>query len=583
MLALGTVIAEKYRLERVLGRGGMGMVVEARHVQLGTSFALKFLYSSVLAKASLAKRFQREACAAAALKSEHVCRVFDVGTFEGTPYLVMERLEGTDLAKELRQKTRLPLRAACDYVIQACAGLAEAHAAQIVHRDLKPGNLFVTERADGTPLVKLLDFGIAKAPHEHDLELTGTDVILGSPSYMSLEQLRSSKLVDARSDIWSLGVILFELVSGRKPFVGESLADIALKIAMEPRPRLPQGPAALDDVIVRCLAHEPTQRYQSAGDLARALAPFADEPARRLAASIGRALRGASPATAGRCQGWAATPPPLPVVKILVRAAESLSAIPAMGSSALSTETAVPAVASSALSTETAVPAVGLSVPPAEAGRPVGRPFALSAEMVTPVARPAALPTEQRIVARSESPAIVGPPPSSAGGIESILPTTRMPPLARHEPSSGEIVKPAMGTTMQSSGVIENSSAVHGPSFRVRVVIIMAMGITGGILLGVVAAGVSEDHQGSAPAPATHDAPAEAAPSPPPSPPPPPPPSEPSVPVPDAAVDGPEEDSAIEIGPQPIPPAPSPIPDAPRKRRTPSPKPSKPDISKSRI
>src|SRR6187402_737945 len=179
MLAPGTVVADKYRLERVLGRGGMGMVVEARHVQLGTLFALKFLYSSILANVSLMERFLREARATAALKSEHVCRVFDVGTFDGTPFIVMERLEGVDLAKLLRQAVRISLPEACDYLIQACAGVAEAHAAKIVHRDLKPGNLFVTERADGTPLIKILDFGIAKVPHDDSLELTGTFTVLG--------------------------------------------------------------------------------------------------------------------------------------------------------------------------------------------------------------------------------------------------------------------------------------------------------------------------------------------------------------------------------------------------------------------
>ena len=166
---------------------------------------------------------------------------------------------------------------------------------EIVHRDLKPGNLFLTTRAGGTPLVKVLDFGIAKAPQDTDLGLTGTDTVLGSPAYMSLEQLRSSKLVDTRSDIWSLGVILFELVSGRRPFQGEGLADLALKIAMEPVPRLPAGPAELDAIIGRCLAREPAERYRDVGELALALAPFADEPERRLARLLGRAARGSIP------------------------------------------------------------------------------------------------------------------------------------------------------------------------------------------------------------------------------------------------------------------------------------------------
>ena len=267
----GTVIGEKYRVERVIGRGGMGTVVEVKHVQLGTAFALKFLHRGVIGHAAMTERFFREARATAALKSEHVCRVFDVDTFDGVPYLVMERLDGTDLARLLRRAGRLSPPDVCSYLIQTCAGVAEAHAAQIIHRDLKPGNLFLTTRSDGSPLIKVLDFGIAKAPQDADHELTGTNTVLGSPSYMSLEQLRSSKLVDTRSDIWSLGVILFELVSGRRPFVGDGVADLAVKIALEPTPRLPDGPRELDIVIERCMAREPAQRYQTVAELALAL------------------------------------------------------------------------------------------------------------------------------------------------------------------------------------------------------------------------------------------------------------------------------------------------------------------------
>lgn len=291
MLRAGVIVADKYRLERVLGRGGMGTVIEARHIQLGTSVALKFLHRSIVETETVMERFLREARATAALRSEHVCRVFDVGSFEGAPYLVMELLEGIDLERVLRRERRLSPREACGYVIQACVGVADAHAAQIVHRDLKPGNLFLMARSDGSPLVKVLDFGIAKAPHEAELGLTKTHAVLGSPAYMSLEQLRSSRLVDARSDIWSLGVILYELVAGRRPFHGEGVADLALRIAMEPTPLLPRGPHELDEIIARCLALEPAERFPNVGELAQALSPFADEPSRRLAASLARATR----------------------------------------------------------------------------------------------------------------------------------------------------------------------------------------------------------------------------------------------------------------------------------------------------
>jgi serine/threonine-protein kinase len=294
MLKPGTIVADKYRLERVLGRGGMGTVIEARHVQLGLPFALKFLHRSIADNATVPERFLREARAAAVLGSEHVCRVFDVGTFEDMPFLVMELLEGTDLEWVLRRERRLSPRVACNYLIQACAGVADAHDAQIVHRDLKPGNLFLAKRPGRDSLIKVLDFGIAKAPQETDPGLTGTDIVLGSPAYMSFEQLRSSRMVDSRSDIWSLGVILFELVSGRRPFLGEGIADLALRIAMEPVPQLPDGPAALDTVIARCLARDPAERYQDVGELALDLAPYASDPERRLARSLVRASRSAA-------------------------------------------------------------------------------------------------------------------------------------------------------------------------------------------------------------------------------------------------------------------------------------------------
>ena len=295
MLETGVMIDGRYRVTRLLGRGGMGTVVEARHVQLGSVVALKLLHH---ATAQATTRFFREARATATLRSDHVCRIFDVGTFEGVPYLAMERLEGTDLGRLRRRRGRIPAPEACEYIRQACEGLAEAHASQIVHRDLKPSNLFLTSRADGSPLIKLLDFGIAKVPQQDDADATGTDVVLGSPPYMSLEQLRASKSVDPRSDIWSLGIILFQLIAGQRPFAGESIADVALTIAAQPVPRLPQGPESLDAIIARCLARDPAQRYQRASELADALAPFADPAAapRRRTARVLHTLRGVQPA-----------------------------------------------------------------------------------------------------------------------------------------------------------------------------------------------------------------------------------------------------------------------------------------------
>ncbi len=186
MFAPGTLLAGKYRVDRVLGQGGMGVVVAATHVYLGQRVALKFLLPQFLDNQTTVERFLREARASAALRGEHVCRVSDVGTLEtGSPYIVMELLDGSDLATILTSHGPVPVELASHYVLQACVGLAEAHGLGIVHRDLKPANLFVTRRPDGTPLVKVLDFGIAKAQHDGSFDLTQTATVMGSPGYMS--------------------------------------------------------------------------------------------------------------------------------------------------------------------------------------------------------------------------------------------------------------------------------------------------------------------------------------------------------------------------------------------------------------
>src|SRR6185295_7457724 len=195
----------------------------ATHIHLQQQVALKFLLPEYLNNLPVVERFVREARASAALRGEHVCRVSDVGALDsGAPYIVMELLDGGDLASLLAHGGPLQVPIACDYILQACVGVAEAHALSIVHRDLKPANLFLTRRTDGAPLIKVLDFGIAKAQGDASFSLTQTASVLGSPGYMSPEQLRSSRDVDLRSDIWSLGVILYELVVGRPPFTGES-------------------------------------------------------------------------------------------------------------------------------------------------------------------------------------------------------------------------------------------------------------------------------------------------------------------------------------------------------------------------
>jgi hypothetical protein len=296
---VGTLLADKYRVDRIIGRGGMGVVVAATHLHLQQPVALKFLSPDIVQAPAIIERFVREARASAQLRGEHVCRVADVGTFvNGAPYIVMELLEGSDLASLVERQGPLPVQRAADYVLQACTGVAEAHALGIIHRDLKPANLFLTARPDGTPLIKVLDFGIAKAQADGNFNLTQTSAVLGSPGYMSPEQLRSARDVDARSDIWAIGVILYELVSGRPPFTGDSITELALRIAMDPPPpligRMPHG---FDQVVNRCLAKEPAQRYPDLANLAHALAAYAGAGGWDLANAVSRLLHVEPPAS----------------------------------------------------------------------------------------------------------------------------------------------------------------------------------------------------------------------------------------------------------------------------------------------
>ena len=271
----GDLVAGKYRIERVLGRGGMGTVFAARHGELGQTVAIKVLHSAAPTASS---RFQREAKICAQLSSEHTARVFDLGTVEGAPFLAMEYLAGEDLSQVIA-RGRVEPRLVVSYALQICEALAEAHAAGVVHRDLKPSNVFLVRRPDGSACIKVLDFGISKRISAEDVEatddLTNARVVLGSPAYMSPEQLRQSKDVDARSDIWSLGVVLYELLTAARPFKAGSLAGLSAAIAADvprsPAALEPSVPRSLDRVVMRCLKKDPAARFASATDVAVAL------------------------------------------------------------------------------------------------------------------------------------------------------------------------------------------------------------------------------------------------------------------------------------------------------------------------
>ena len=290
----GDVIAGKYRVERVLGQGGMGYVVAARHLQLDQLVAIKLLACGrhALDEGEATGRFVREAKAAGKLRNEHVARVFDVGTLEtGEPYMVMEHLEGVDLSKLAKQRGRIPAHEACEYVLQACEALAEAHSFGFVHRDIKLANLFVTTGPAGGPLVKVLDFGISKTNPfgEQDHDITRSSSMLGSPRFMSPEQMRDPRAVDARSDVWSLGVVLYRLCGGKPPFEADTLGRLLSMVMHEvPEPLgavAPDLPPGFDAVVMRCLEKDPARRVSSVAELAYALAPYAADPMRGHAAA----------------------------------------------------------------------------------------------------------------------------------------------------------------------------------------------------------------------------------------------------------------------------------------------------------
>ncbi len=314
----GRVVADKYRIESVLGMGGMGAVMAATHIELERKVAIKFLYAQAARDSKRATRFLREARIAARLRSDHIAHVTDTGTWaDDVPYMVMEFLEGNDLTGPARSGG-LAVDLAVSYILQASEGLAEAHAAGVVHRDLKPANLFLVQRLDGRPHIKVLDFGIAKILDDLDgVDITKTTALMGSPLYMPPERLRSGKSADPRGDIWALGSILFELLTGKAVFEGDTLPVVCSNIlSREPR-RLadfrPDAPAGLGAFLQRCLQKELEARYRNLAEMAVDLAVFggpeAPGPVSRITQLLGLQR---PPSSSSAVTPRMAAPPPTP-------------------------------------------------------------------------------------------------------------------------------------------------------------------------------------------------------------------------------------------------------------------------------
>jgi eukaryotic-like serine/threonine-protein kinase len=451
----GDVIAGKYRVEKVLGTGGMGVVVAARHIQLEERVALKFLLPEALGDQEAVARFIREARAAVRIKSEYIARVTDVGTLENNaPYIVMEYLDGADLAAWLRRRGPLPVQLAVDFVLQACIAVAEAHGLGIVHRDLKPANLFCIQRADGQLSIKVLDFGISKitTPGAPGHDMTRTSALMGSPLYMSPEQMQRSKGVDVRTDIWSLGVILFELVTGRPPFNAEAVTELAIKVANEPAPPLrafvADAPAILERAVAKCLEKDRARRFQTVGELAVALKDLGSRGARISVDRVLGTLRKTAPSPASlppsgefrapvvpasamaafnTAAPWgqtgAGTKTKVPGKPILaISAAAILTALVVGGALIVRNSSRSPASASSATAATVSAPLPSPSPPEVRSDpkdeAPAAPVFAVSAlpaaeaPTASPPSRPAA-PPRPRVTAATASP-LAAPAPSRA-------------------------------------------------------------------------------------------------------------------------------------------------------------------------
>ncbi|HVR01201.1 MAG TPA: serine/threonine-protein kinase [Polyangia bacterium] len=434
----GEILDGKYRVERVLGVGGMGVVVAATHVQLQKRVALKFLLPAVLGHPQVVHRFEREARAAVQIQSEHVARVIDVGTLPtGSPYMVMEYLEGGDLSEAVAQGGGMPVAKAVGYVLEACEAIAEAHALGIVHRDLKPANLFLARRAGRDPMIKVLDFGISKSNEPGTSGLTQTSNVLGSPQYMSPEQMMSSKDVDVRADIWALGVILYELVTGAPPFVAETMAEIVYMVTQRDAPplleRRPDLPPALGAIVARALSRDPAGRFSDVAKLAAALAP------------LGPARSEISLERIARVLGSTEAPAPAP--------RESASSA------------AAPLAQTGTLEEPRASRKVGVLVAAAVAAVVIALVAwrALKPSDVAPAVAHGATTLEKPVAAAPVAAPVVGAPPPAPAAPPQAAPPAAPPPPAASAPAPPPSVAPERPTE-EAAGAKDSVRAKHAPS-----------------------------------------------------------------------------------------------------------------------
>jgi eukaryotic-like serine/threonine-protein kinase len=431
-IELGAVVAGKYRVERVLGFGGMGIVCAATHLELASPIAIKFVRPEHGSDERAVARFLTEARAAARLQSQHTCRVTDVGRLPtGSPYIVMEYLSGENLQTRVERLGPLDFHEVATLALQACEALGEAHAKHIVHRDIKPENLFVIAGPDGSPLLKVLDFGISKQVSPLATPRTMNDSMesVGSPYHMSPEQMTDPSSVDARSDIWSLGVVMYELLTGQLPFAGESAPQLCVNV-MTTQPIPPQAhrveiPDRLAQVLRRCLDKDREGRFQDVGQLARALTEFAGPggqlSAERVERILGRSPSDTAPPTALDAEPTKVQPQPQP------QSSQAGLARPrGVGLRVGVGAVLLGATALAALAAYHSLSPAEVAVPVATATRPALQPLSSLALLGEPASSP-------RVEARSEQkkPRRAARPAPSARAAGA---TTLPPPPARQAP-----------------------------------------------------------------------------------------------------------------------------------------------------